>query len=399
MAHHYIPFANSVTDWRLVNSLYPQAAGCRITLQSVKKAGTEKLPSPKLWVDAEVDGLRSPEVFTSDDESYRAYKQYILQFENSRMIADPQFQADPDRTDAAVFVNAVLKAAVDAVPNLAWLSVPQLPYTADLGTKRINKMLAELTSQWKSAKRRPVQLILPVIFDKQRGQTDKKADRDKRVRQAVACFRASGADGVWIVDSMLDDQAGVSTFENERFPGIIKFHEELTAELPKEAKTVAGPYWGLNLVLWARGAVRCPAVGVGRSYRYYVAGRQPKSAKSRVALAPLKRLAVWSPALKTWLRETLADLSRNDPVYGDFATLLKKFDVFQTKERARQQVAEFYRDWLDKLESVPASSTALTLYQDFSSAFVLGKKLKRPIPSEDVKDPARIAKQLMVNCL
>jgi hypothetical protein len=399
MAHHYIPFANSEKDWPLVNSLYPQAAGCRITLQSVKKAGTQKLPSPKLWLDAEVDGLRSLEVFTSEDDSYRAYRQYVLQFENSRKIADPQFQADPDRNDVAGFVNAVLKAAVDAVPNLAWLSVPQLPYTADLGTKRINKMLAELTSEWKSAKRRPVQLILPVIFDKQRGQTDKKADRDKRVRQAVNCFEASGADGVWIVDSTLDDQEGIGGFENERFPRLIEFHEQLTAKLPPGTKTVAGPYWGLNLVLWARGAVRCPAVGVGRSYRYYVAGRQPKSAKSRVALAPLKRLAVCSPELKTWLHQTLGDLRRNDPVYDDFATLLKKFDVFQTKDRARLQVAEFYRDWLNKLESVPPSSTALTLYQDFSSAFVLGKKLKRPIPSEDVKDPARIAKQLMVNCL
>jgi hypothetical protein len=130
-----------------------------------------------------------------------------------------------------------------------------------------------------------------------------------------------------------------------------------------------------------------------------VAGRRPKPASPRIALAPLKRLAVCSPGLKIWLHEILRNLGKNDPAYGDFATLLKHFDIFQTKDRARLQVAEFYRDWLGRLESVPMSSTALTLYQDFSSAFVLGKKLKRPIPSEDVKDPARIAKQLMVNCL
>jgi hypothetical protein len=63
-------------------------------------------------------------------------------------------------------------------------------------------------------------------------------------------------------------------------------------------------------------------------------------------------------------------------------------------------VAKFYMAWLAKLESVPAGGRPLALYQDFSSAYVLGKKLKPlPLEQKEVPDPALIAKQLMVNCL
>lgn len=399
MTHHYIPFANSATDWPLINSYYSEAAGCRVTLQSLKKARNEKLPTPKLWLDTEVDGLDSPEVFTSNDTGYQNYRGYISQFENAQKIADPKFQLDPEKAEVEAFVNSVLRSA-EAVPNVRWFSVPQLPYTPGRQRRKINKVMAELTRQWWSAssKLHSVQLILPVIFAKKRGQTDTKTDRNAEVELAVACFNASRADGVWIVDSTLDDQEGIRDFENKRFPGIIKFHEELGAKLPAETKTVAGPYWGLNLVLWARGVVRCPAVGVGRSYQYYVPGRQPKSAKTRIALDPLKRLAVCSD-LRPWLDESLRTLTKNDPVYRDFATLLKKLEYLQLKDNARKQVAEFYRDWLLKLESVPTGGRALTLYQDFSSAYVLGRKLNKRLPQEEVTDPALIAKQLMVNCL
>jgi len=397
MAHHYIPFANSVTDWPLINSLYSEAAGCRVTLQSLKKAFSQKLPTPKLWVDTEVDGLDSPQIFTSEDKGYQNYREYISQFENAKKIADPKFQLDPDKADVASFVSSVLRAA-EAVPNVRWLSVPQLPYTPGRQRRKINKMMAEITGQlWSvSQKSRSVQLILPVIFAKKRGQADAKTDRNAEVELATACFEASRAQGVWIVDATLDDQEGIRDFENKRFPGIIKFHEELGKKLPAGTKTVAGPYWGLNLVLWARGVARCPAVGVGRSFQYYVPGRQPQSAKTRIALGPLKRLAVCS-GLKPWLDESLHGLKKNDPAYREFATLLKKLEYLQSN--ARKQVAEFYQGWLLKLESVPEGGRAMTLYQDFSSAYVLGKNVNRLPEGEDVRDPSLIAKQLMVNCL
>jgi hypothetical protein len=393
MAHHYIPFAN---DWDLpmVSNLYSEAAGCRVTLRSLQKPGPKPLPATKLWVDPEIEGCCA-DVFDSSKNGYEKYRHYIQQFENAQEVPESL-----DKATLALFVNAVLDAvlkAASAAPNLGYISVPQLPYLPGSERNRINRMLAELTLKWKSVQRRPPRLILPVIFAKNFGQTDNKTDRNEKVKLASSCFEASGADGVWVVDSTLDDHAGLRKLENQRFPGIIHFHEELSQKLPSDAVTIAGPYWGLNLALWCRGLVRFPAIGVG-SYRYYVPGRSPKSANVRVALPPLKRLAV-SAALRTWLHESLSTLAKSDPVQREFAQLLKSLPVLQTKERARTQIAEFYRDWLVKLESVPASSRALTLYQDFSAAFVLGNKLADFEPPEDVPDPAIIAKQLMVNCL
>jgi hypothetical protein len=396
MPHHYIPFAN-YPDLQVVSDLYPQAAGCRVTLRSLRKAKTADLPTAKLWVDAEVDGY-SPEVFDASKngyEGYRQYREYIQKF-----AGHGELLAAQDKTALAGFVNAVLDSVLEAAStasNLGYVSVPQLPYIPGSDRNKINRMLAEFTLRWKSTQRRPPRLILPVIFAKNLGQTDTKTDRRKKVELAVSCFEASGADGIWVVDSTLDDHAGLKKLENQRLPGIIHFHEEINAKLPPDTVTIGGPYWGLNLALWSRGLVRFPAIGVG-SYRYYVPGRLPKSASVRVAVPPLKRLVVGA-ALRPWLQDALVVLGKSDPARRDLASLLKDLAFLQTKEHARKRIAGFYRDWLVKLESVPASSRALTLYQDFSAAFVLGSKLGDFGPPEDVPDPAIIAKQLMVNCL
>jgi hypothetical protein len=405
MADHYIPFANFRPDWPLVSSLYSQAAGCRTTLQSVRKASSVGLPLPKLWVDAEVDGLSSPEVFTSADTSYDAYKRYILQFEGAKTIADSTFQQKPSRDTVAPFVDGVLNAVVEAcgnMHNLGYISIPQLPYIQGSGRNKINRLLAELTLRWKSTQRRSPRLILPITFARQRGQADKKTDRTEKIRLALDCFEASGADGVWVVDSTLDDQAALSKLENERLPGLIHFHEELNEKLPSETVKVGGPYWGLNLILWARGLVRFPAIGLGRSYQYAIPGRQPQSARTkvRIALPPLKCLLVWSPDLKDWLDAALRRLSKADSLHGELTTFLRHFDSFQGKDRARKHNADFYFKWLRRLESASPSSRAVTLYQDFSSAFVIGKRLHQlSRPADGIGNPAAVAKQLMVNCL
>jgi hypothetical protein len=392
MPHHYIPFAN-YADLPAMGDLYPHAAGCRVTLRSLRRANTRQLPTTKLWVDAEIDGY-SPEVFDASKNGYESYRHYIQQFQDYRALS-----ATPDRAALAPFVNAMFNSVLEAsanVPNLGYVSVPQLPYIPGSDRNKINRLLAELTLKWKSVQRRPPRLILPVIFAKNYGQTDTKTDRKKKLELAASCFEASGADGIWVVDSTLDDHAGLKKLENQRFPGIIHFHEELNEKHLTEV-TIAGPYWGLNLALWSRGLVRFPAIGVG-SYKYYPPGRSPQAAKVRVAVPPLKRLAVGA-ALRPWLQNSLDTLAKSDPVHRDLGSLLKNLAFLQTKDHAREQIARFYRDWLLKLESIPASSRALTLYQDFSAAFVLGSKLSDFGPPEDVADPAIIAKQLMVNCL
>jgi hypothetical protein len=281
MPHHYIPFAND-RDLPIVSNLYSEAAGCRVTLRPLQKPGLLSLPATKLWVDAEIEGY-SADIFDSTKKGYESYRQYIQQFGNVRKLSEP-----PNKTTLAVFVNAVLDAvleAASAAPNLGYISVPQLPYIPGSERNKINRLLADLTLKWKSTQRRPPRLILPVIFAKSLGQTDNKTDRNEKVKLAASCFEASGADGIWVVDSTLDDHAGLKKLENQRFPGIISFHEELNAKLPPDVVTIAGPYWGLNLALWCRGLVRFPAIGVG-SYRYFVPGRSPKSAKVRVPCRP-----------------------------------------------------------------------------------------------------------------
>ena len=398
MVHHYIPFANSASDWGLVRSQYSEAAGCRVSLQSLKKASQHPRPDCKLWVDANVDGLHRSKVNDPDDDTNATYKQYIRQFEYHDCISDADFQRRPDRAKATAFVDAILDAAYQAVPDAGWLSVPQLPYTDGSERNKINKLLAEIARQWKSSSPYRGKLILPVIFTKQ-SQTVSKTARNPKVELATACFEASGADGIWVVDSALNDQEGVGSFEHLRFPRLVAFHQELNSKLSAETVTVAGPYWGLNIILWARGLVRLPAIGVGKSFQYHIAGGIQKKPVTRIALPPLRRLAQWSPALKKWLESALRSLPKSDVAHSEFARVLRNFEGLQHDDVARGQVARFYKEWIEKLESVTPSSRALTLYQDFSAAYVLGMGLK-PLPSpEKVRNPARIAKQFMVNCL
>ena len=284
------------------------------------------------------------------------------------------------------------------VPQAAWISIPQLPYVDTSDRNKINRALAEASSTWRLKSRHKVRLILPVILTNQR-QLNRKTERNTKVALATSCLESSGADGIWVVDSSLNDQDGTSTFEHIRFAGIISFHEELKARLPAETITVAGPYWGMNLILWARGLVRFPSIGAGKSYQCHIGGGRLLQGTTRIALSPLRRLVGSSPAIRGWLQENLARLPKGDAAYSEFASVERNFQSLQADNQARMQVARFYRDWFKKLEASTPDSRALALYQDFSSAFVLGKSLSELPSTEKVRSPARIAKQFMVNCL
>jgi hypothetical protein len=80
-----------------------------------------------------------------------------------------------------------------------------------------------------------------------------------------------------------------------------------------------------------------------------------------------------------------------------FAEILSQFNILRDKKQAREQVARFYAAWLKKFEGVPQAGRSLALYQDFSSAYVLGKTLQ-DVP-DDVRSPSRVAEQFMMTCL
>jgi hypothetical protein len=90
---------------------------------------------------------------------------------------------------------------------------------------------------------------------------------------------------------------------------------------------------------------------------------------------------------------------------GDKATIElqnieKEFSKLQVQANARVQVATFYKSWFQKFASLPPSGRALALYQDLSSAYVLGNTLEK-LPEEEktARKPERVAQQLMLNCL
>ena len=396
-----IPFISTSKDCILASSHYPDAAAYRVSLLSAGSTCSSLPAGPVVWLDAGVDGLdRWPDLSKSDKPGNSSlFRQLMLQFPGHSSIGDPTFQAKPDKQLVKTFVFALLNHSISVAPTAQWLSVPQLPYVDGNERNKLNKQLAEATREWQVKTGDQRKLILPVIFSNQR-QLNKKTERNKKVDLADGCLAASSAGGIWVVDSSLNDQDGTSNFEQTRFPGLVAFHEELNQKLDKGIVRIAGPYWGMNLVLWARGLVDHPAIGLGNAYRYYLPGGFLKQGEVRAALIPLRRTATVSPELKVWLGQALNQIPKGDPAATLFAEMEKHFGAMSEGSVARNQVAKFYKRWLAKLEKDPTPGRALALYQDLSSAYVLGNGLPDlPTTEKSARNPGKVARQLMLNCL
>jgi len=390
----YVTFVRGKDDAQIAATEYKDSSAYWLPGRAAAKLRPMLPTSAKIWIDASVDGLwHWPNC--SDD----GYREYIAQFVHHDRIGDSAFQRKPDAKLVSAFVQATLSHISSSVPEAAWLSVPQLPYNENRKQNAINKALAKATRDWVTRGKFRGRLVLPVILTNQR-QLNKKVQRNQQAHLAAQCFSLSGAESVWVVDSSLNDQAGTGNFEHERFPGLVHFHEELREKLGKECFTIAGPYWGMNLVLWSRQLVHYPAIAVGKAYQYYIPGTQFSSSSTKVALPGLRRMALCSPALKSWLQDSIAKIGQGNVVSEEFKKLEKHLSsILLNEQLGKKQVATTYREWLAKLESIPAEGRAVALYQDFSSAYVLGKSLPDLKPPESVKSPSRIAKQFMNNCL
>ena len=382
----YIPFVYSERDCELFKTYYPDSAHVRIPLQHAKRL-VPLLPSkPKKWIDAEIDGLK-PVLDSSP------YKKYVEAFKHYESIADEGFISRPSPAIVQEFTNSVLDTCLAFKPSL--VSVPQLPMPAGNKRNKINRELAKATAEWASAKGFSGTLILPVIFTHQ-NQLSKKTIRNPRVALVRQCYDAAKARGVWIIDSSLVDQDGAKTLES-RFRALIDLHQEIADALPPTS-IVGGPYWGLNILLWSKGLIKYPAITLGNRSRYYLPGGRAQLPNTRVALSPLKRWAVVKPELRAWLTDALKAVPPTDPAHIEFAELSQRFSSL-LRDDNREQICRSYRAWLDSLSSVSQNGRALTLYQQLSSAYVLGKSLA-DLPEEGpAKRPERIAQQLMLFCL
>jgi hypothetical protein len=389
----YIPFINTDYDCHAATQLYSDAVAVRVSLESIEKTRAKLPIGPKRWVDASIDGLHHKDPSKLTD----SYQLHLHKFANYQQIANPEFQKSPISDVAKQFVFSVLNYCRAEAPD--WISVPQLPIVSDSSRNKINRLFAEHTYEWKATNSYSGKLILPVIFTHQ-NQVNKKTERNKKIVAISGCYSAARADGIWAVDQTLNDQEGSGKFD-ERFPALRKFHEELNEKMPQSGIMVAGPYWGMNLILWSRGYAHFPAIGLGGSYKYNIPGQRLPKGIVRVALRPLRRWAIASPALKGWLSDTVASLPVGDPLKVEFAALEKDFAKLQVTPNAKLQIATFYKNWFDKFSALPQAGRALALYQDLSSAYVLGKTLKA-LPDKregTARRPERVAQQLMMNCL
>lgn len=226
-----------------------------------------------------------------------------------------------------------------------------------------------------------------------------KTARNSKISFIKGLLANPGTDALWITDASLEDQAGTGNFDKVRFKGIIDFFKELQliCELPT---IIAGPFWGLGLVLWARGLISHFAIGIGSTYRYHLPGGMPNQRKARIAIAPLRRWILSTPGLRKWIEECLTILPPASPEYKNLSNLLKNSSALLSEEVATRQVARVYRDWIDKISATPPPGRSVALFQDLTAAFVTGKSLPN-IPDEKgpLRRPERVAEQLMLNCL
>jgi hypothetical protein len=278
-----------------------------------------------------------------------------------------------------------------------------LPLVPGKSRNKINTMLANAVANWKTGCQSAPRLILPLIITRPSILT-RKPERDDKLKVALECYERSQANGIWIVDTKLMDQNRNEQF-SRRYSKLIEFHQNLRESVGKEAILVAGPYWGIDMVLWARGLCDFLAMSVGTPYTYYISYGIRKSGNTRVAIPPIRRRAVMGNALKIWLDEAIAKLKPEDAAFRELTELKKTFRTLQSKETAVNQVARFYKEWFRKIEAIAPEGRALGLFQDLSSAFVLGRQLP-PLPkeaeesvSENVRNAGMVAEQLMLHCL
>lgn len=394
----YIPFVNSRLDCELVGEFYDDARAVRVSLAASESVRANLPKGLARWVDPGMDIFHAvTPKWEPHGPDLRARYEKV---DEDRVMRTAKFHEKPDAKRVKAFVGRLLREC--GTLEADWLSVPQLPYDMERKRSTINRQLAVATQEWAEEAKFGGKLVLPIILLHQ-DQVIKKTERDRIVKLAKGCFEKADADLVWLVDSSLDDQSGASKLGEKRFPRLLDFHRELGAVLPKKTEVIGGPYWGMNLVLWARALATYPAIGIGGSYRYFIAGGMRRKATARVALVPLRRQARVT-GLDSWLDEALKVLPKGESAGRELEALRKRLGPLHDTDNARRQVAKFYREWFSQIESVSEAGRAVALYQDLSNAFVTGRLLADsagalPRTEGTARSPSRVAEQLMLSCL
>ena len=396
MADH-IPFITSEDSVKLVEGLYLDSDIVRIPLDRADRF-RPLLPSRmNVWLDPCVDGMDDVDARRSKPKPGRpnSWFDFMSSLPNFEKVGAPAYYARPVATEVDAFVKAIMDRCASHRP--AWITVPQLPLVESSDRNKINRMLGVAARRWKSSSGFSGRLILPLVFTHQK-QVKGKTERTPKVQQAGRCYHEAQADGFWVVDASLNEEDGSSSLRNKRFSRMIALHEELNDHISSRIR-IAGPYWGLNLVLWARGLVDYPAIGVGSGYQYFMAGSPGKQPSAKLAVASLRRRVDVGPRLRGWLDAAIAKLGPSHPVYMELSGIKKQYTALRGQDAARAQVARLYKQWFDIIAAPPRAGRSMALFQDLSAAYVLGKSLPDLSDQGTARRPEAVAEPLMLNCL
>jgi len=390
----FIPFVRSNSDDELARELYGDACIWRVMLE---RDGTAKSVPPGclLWIDLGFDGVQRAFDFASMDWG-KPWLTFINRHGDLSTLADPAFIAKP----VARVIEKPIISALDEASGYApaYISIPQLPHTDDAAHNKINKLLFQITVDWHQTRRCAAKLVLPAVFTHCR-QLNKKTDRNSKIKFLAGLLGSSNVSAIWSVDSSLEDQSGVGNLARERFPGIVEFFRELKAAAHLDL-VIAGPYWGLGLVLWARGLATHFGVGIGSTYRYPLPGGRANPPRTRIAPECLRRWVTATPELRDWLTKSASKLPSGSTEQAELTRLASNLTSLLSVKVSKRQVARAHRNWCQKIAATAAAGRGVALFQDLSTAFVTGKALD-PLPDEDgpLRRPELVAEQLMLNFL
>lgn len=406
MSPECIALANHQRDCELIKGHYANSAAVRLQLKNAQEVGSSLPIGLKRWLDGGVDALHR------QGNLKGAWKAHLASFAQGETLLKEGLSGSCSTSSVKAFAYSVLTECSKHNPD--WISIPQVPVglRSDRVRNGLNKKLALATEQWRTESRFTGKLVLPVILFRRNVFNAKTKWRNQKLNEIKRRLNNCTVDRIWVVNTDLDDEEGSTPNEQKRFPGLVTFHQELKEQVAEDLPVVAGPYWAMNIVLWARGLVSNPVIGVATGFRYYIPGGPLRRSSDRIAIPPLYRRATRVPGMFDWLREggnkleKLADSVTSvrgveswfSRAAGELSTLAKQYGQL-VGDPADAQVARFYKAWLDSVEKAPKGIRALSLHQDLSSAHVVGKVLGSLPEGNRVRQSGRLARQYMLNCL